>query len=109
MGKDRFVRKKASRMNYRELRKGELQRIYLLIVYARSGDVAGGQLLQVLVGASLSWRGAHPGNGSRAYGSSLVDGGVVEVCGATRRSAQMAWAKAEVAAGGRGCSLTTVP
>jgi hypothetical protein len=78
MGKDRFVRKKASRMNYRELRKGELQRISLLIVYARSGDVAGGQLLQVLVGASLSWRGAHPGNGSRAYRSSLVDGGVVD-------------------------------
>jgi hypothetical protein len=78
-------------------------------LYARSGDVAGGQLLQPLVGASLSWRGAHPGDGSRAYGSSLVDGGVVDVCGAARRSAQMAWAKAEVAAGGRGCSLTTVP
>jgi hypothetical protein len=27
----------------------------------------------------------------------------------TRRSAQMAWAKAEVAAGCRGCTLTTVP
>src|SRR5215203_673613 len=78
-------------------------------LYARSGDVAGWQLLQPLVGASLSWRGAHPGDGSRAYRSSLVDGGVVDVCGATRRSAQMAWAKAEVAAGGRGCSLTTVP
>src|SRR5215217_3861472 len=77
--------------------------------YARRGDVAGGQLLQPLVGASLSWRGAHPGDGSRAYRSSLVDGGVVDVCGATRRTAQMAWAKAEVAAGGRGCSLTTVP
>jgi hypothetical protein len=39
----------------------------------------------------------------------LVYGGVVDVCGATRRIAQMAWAKAEVAAGGRGYSLTTVP
>ena len=77
-------------------------------LYARSGNVAGGQLLQPLMGTSLSWRGAHPGDGSGAYRSSLVDGGVVDVCGATRRSAQMAWAKAEVAAGGRGCSLTTV-
>jgi hypothetical protein len=58
--------------------------------------------------ASLSWRGSHPGDGSRAYRSWLVDGGVVDVCGVARRSAQMAWAKAEVAAGGRGCSLTTV-
>ena len=77
-------------------------------LYARSGDVAGGQLLQPLVGASLSWRGAHPGDGSEAYRSSLVDGGVVDVCGATRRTAQMAWAKAEVAAGRRGCTLTTL-
>ena len=49
-----------------------------------------------------------PAMAARAYRSSLVDGGVVDVCGATRRTAQMAWAKAEVAAGGRGCTLTTL-
>jgi hypothetical protein len=68
MGKDRFVRKKASRMNYRELRKGELQRIYLLIVYSRSGDV--------LVGSCYKFLWAHRSLGeghTQAMAAGLTD------------------------------------
>ena len=73
-----------------------------------AGDVAGGQLLQLRVGASHSRGGAHPGDGGGAYGSSLVDGGVVDVSSAARRVTQVARAQAAVAVGGRVCSLTTV-
>src|SRR5215210_7462170 len=71
-------------------------------------DVAGRQLLQPAMEARLSRRRAHPGDGSGAYESSLDDGGAVDVSDTTREVTQMARTEAEVAAGGRACSLTTV-
>ena len=50
--------------------------------------------------APRRWRGDH--------GSSLVDGGVVDVSGATCGAIRVAREEAEMAAGGGACSLTTV-
>ena len=59
-------------------------------LYARSGDVAGRHHLQPCVEALLSRRGPHPGDGSGAYGASLVGGGVVKVSGAACGATQVA-------------------
>jgi hypothetical protein len=72
------------------------------------GDVADGQLLQLLVGASKSWRSTHSGDSSGAYGSSLDDGGIVDLSSTARRVTQMARTQAAMAIGDRVCSLTTV-
>lgn len=76
--------------------------------YARSRDVADRCFLQSALGAPLSGRGTHSGNGGEAYGSSLVNGGVAELCCAAFGATEMAWAQAHVAGGDRGCSLPTV-
>src|SRR5919112_2055559 len=58
--------------------------------------------------ALLSRRGTHPGHGGGDHRSSLVAGGVAGLRGAAFGDTQMAREEAEVAAGGRACSLTTV-
>jgi hypothetical protein len=70
--------------------------------------VVGGWLLQLRVGALHSRVGAYPGDGGGDDGSSLVDGGAVEVSRAACGATQVAREEAAVAVGGRACSLTTV-
>jgi hypothetical protein len=57
-------------------------------------------LLQSAVDALLSGREMYPSDGSRAYGSSLVDGRVVDVSSASYGATQVARTKATVVTGG---------
>ena len=77
-------------------------------MHARVGDVVGGHYLQLPVGAPHSRAEQHPGEGGGDHGSSLDDGRVVDVSGATCGATQVAREEAEMAAGGGACSLTTV-
>jgi hypothetical protein len=85
------------------------------------GDVAGGHLLQLLLGAQkyaprardkrpARWEvgGEHSRPGGRTHGSSLVGRRVVELLCATGGETQVAWETPEMADGGSACGLTTV-
>ena len=70
--------------------------------------MAGGKLLQSLVGTSKPRRGVHPGDGGADHRSSLDDGGVVGFPGTACGTTYLARAETSVATAGRACSLTTV-